>query len=471
MKFVFDIIGWHLPQSVPALSSHRERGPQRSVCPKNWSDEDVFRLRTLGEPLVADSRVSSEEERAAFSKAINAYLLNGQPENLEAFLRQWPESRWAAALEHNLGLLKYREGFFTAAMAYWKSAWERAKGSKDPRLHALANQSLAELAGMQARLGRIEVLRPLLGILKEREVGGSARQMLGTAADALHEMETRPDHSFKCGPFALADVRKALGVPNALAPAIREIKSPYRGFSLTEVAQLAAELGMPSQMAKWSDAAEIPVPSVVNWKLGHYAAIIGKESGKYRVKDLTFGFDNLVSAEAIRSEGSGYFLLPISKLPQGFELVSASEGWKVFGRGNPNIDEPNQVTEDDYQSITRRGCRGVEAVPYDGIGMASYTVHTMMSLHVEDTPVGYDPPFGASVDVKVSYNERETLQPANLNYTNFGRQWTHNWNGSIRVNAIPLLRSSFEGAAAKIIPSIRRTRTLATSIPSRTPSS
>jgi YD repeat-containing protein len=89
---------------------------------ENWSDEDVFRLRTLGEPLVADSRVSSEEERAAFSKALNAYLLNGQPENLEAFLRQWPESRWAAALEHNLGLLKYREGFFTAAMAYWKSA-------------------------------------------------------------------------------------------------------------------------------------------------------------------------------------------------------------------------------------------------------------------------------------------------------------------------------------------------------------
>jgi hypothetical protein len=136
MKFVFDIIGWHLPQSVPALSSHRERGPQRSVCPKNWSDEDVFRLRTLGEPLVADSRVSSEEERAAFSKAINAYLLNGQPENLEAFLRQWPESRWAAALEHNLGLLKYPGGFLHGCHGVLEErvgAGQGLKGSATPR--------------------------------------------------------------------------------------------------------------------------------------------------------------------------------------------------------------------------------------------------------------------------------------------------------------------------------------------------
>jgi len=342
--------------------------------PENWSDADVFGLRTFAEPLVAESRVASEEECIALSQAINDYLVDRQPESLEGFLRDWPDSRWAAALEHNLGLLKYRDGYFTAAIGYWKSAWDRAKNSKDPRLHALANQSLAKLAEMQARLGRIEVLRPLLDILQAREVGGSARQMLGTCSDALHEMETRPDQSFKCGPFALADVRKTLGISNALAPDIREIKSPYRGFSLTEVAELATKLGMPNQMAKWSDVGEIPVPSVVNWKLGHYAAIIGKEAGKYRVKDLTFGFDNFVSAEAIRSEASGYFLLPVANLPQGFEMVSASEGWRVFGRGNPNIDMPNQLTPDDPQ-VPKLGCPPP--------GMAAYTVHTMMvSLHV-----------------------------------------------------------------------------------------
>jgi len=220
--------GTSLSEMAPAPRVYYE--VQKERLSENWTDGDVFGLRAFAEPLVAEPIAASVEENAAFFAAINAFLLLGQAESLEGFLREWPGSRWAAALEHNLGLLKYLDGYFTAAMGYWKSAWDLAKDSKDPRLRALANQSLAELAGMQARLGRIEVLRLLLGILEEGEVGGSARQMLGTSADALHEMESRPDQSFKCGPFALAEVRKALGTPNALAPEIREIKSPYRGL-------------------------------------------------------------------------------------------------------------------------------------------------------------------------------------------------------------------------------------------------
>jgi hypothetical protein len=44
---------------------------------------------------------------------------------------------------------------------------------------------------------------------------------------------------------------------------------------------------------------------------------------------------------------------------------------------------------------------------------------------VEDIPLSYSPPFGPAVSLRVSYNERETLQPANLNFTNFGRQFRH----------------------------------------------
>ena len=412
-------------------------GIPRERLPENWSDADVFGLRAFAEPLVADSRVASEEERAAFSRAIDEYLLDPQPEILEGFLRDWPESRWAAPLEHNLGLLRYREGFFTAAMSYWQSAWDRAKDSDDPRLRALANQSLAELARMQARLGRIEELKPLLQGVNRREAGGSARQMLEASAEALHRMENNPSESFKCGPFALAEVREALGMPEAFAPAIRDIASPQEGFALREVAELAAQLGMPVQMAKWSEGDEIPVPSIVNWKLGHYAAIVSRDAtGKYRVKDRTFGFDTSVSEEAIRAEASGYFLVPAKELPPGFRVVSASEASKVFGRGQVVTVQENQVTEDDHQIPPKE----------PGCGMAFYTVHTMMvSLHLEDAPLGYDPPFGPKVELRVSYNERETVQPTNLNSTNFGRQWTHNWNGWIRIDGTHLAKVALRG--------------------------
>jgi hypothetical protein len=414
-----------LPVSEAGLEAQLTAEARTEQLSQGWTDVEVFALRAFSEPLVADSsEVASPEENAAFVAAMSGYLLSRQPEVLEGFLRAWPESRWATALEHNLGVLRYEAGYFTAAMSYWESAWNRARDSKDDRVRAVANQSVARLAGMYARLGRIETLRPLLTGLKRRSIGGSAEQIVSTSWDALRAMEARPDDSFKCGPFALADVRKALGYSDPLAKTIREAKSPYRGYSLTEIADLAAELGMFTQMVKWNGLTEIPVPSVVNWKLGHYAAITAKEGDLYRLKDLTFGFDNFVSADAIRTEASGYFLVASPTLPIGFKAVSAGEGYQVFGRGGPDLDMPNQLTPDDEQ-VGEDGC---------GKGMAFYTVHVMMvSLHVEDTPVGYTPPFGPKGDVTIGYNERETLQPANLNYTNFGRQWTHNWNGSIRI--------------------------------------
>lgn len=102
-----------------------------------------------------------------------------------------------------------------------------------------------------------------------------------------------------------------------------------------------------------------------------------------------FGFevDNSVSEETIRAEASGYFLVPSRELPPGFRVVSASEGSKVFGRGQVVTVQENQVTTDDHQ-VAPKGPR---------FGMADYTIHTMMvSLHLEDAPLGYHPPFGGS---------------------------------------------------------------------------
>jgi RHS repeat-associated protein len=64
----------------------------------------------------------------------------------------------------------------------------------------------------------------------------------------------------------------------------------------------------------------------------------------------------------------------------------------------------------------------------DTQGMARYTVHSMLvSLHIEDTPVGYTPPRGPAAKFTVSYNERESQQPATFDYSNLGPKWTFNW--------------------------------------------
>ena len=73
-------------------------GIPRERLPENWSDGDVFGLRAFAEPLVAESRVASEEEHAAFSRAINAFLLwIPRLRVWKASCATWPGSRWAAA--------------------------------------------------------------------------------------------------------------------------------------------------------------------------------------------------------------------------------------------------------------------------------------------------------------------------------------------------------------------------------------
>jgi hypothetical protein len=65
------------------------------------------------------------------------------------------------------------------------------------------------------------------------------------------------------------------------------------------------------------------MPAVVNWKVGHYAALIAEENGLYHLQDPTFGNDTWTSRRALEAESSGYFLVPAGKLPKG---------WRKFRR-------------------------------------------------------------------------------------------------------------------------------------------
>jgi RHS repeat-associated protein len=61
-------------------------------------------------------------------------------------------------------------------------------------------------------------------------------------------------------------------------------------------------------------------------------------------------------------------------------------------------------------------------------GMANYDFLSMSaSLRVRDAPIQYSPPIGPAISFAVTYIQREADQPANLNFSNLGPKWTHNW--------------------------------------------
>src|SRR5437879_3181110 len=96
-------------------------------------------------------------------------------------------------------------------------------------------------------------------------------------------------------------------------------RSSSNGFSLAQLEAMANESGMIFRMATRHPRASMPVPCVLYWKVGHYAAMVKEDHGHYLVKDPTFAYDIWISPAALDAESSGYFLIRAGQLPVGWE--------------------------------------------------------------------------------------------------------------------------------------------------------
>src|SRR5690606_14050820 len=122
----------------------------------------------------------------------------------------------------------------------------------------------------------------------------------------------------------------------------------------------------------------IPVPSVVHWKVGHYAAILEEADGRYRVKDPAFGQELWMDREAVASESSGYFLVPESIPDAGWTAVAASEAARVVGAGYTSSLQDNATSDDDLTE-----CDDPCSASGDTRGMPRYRIHSMLvSLNI-----------------------------------------------------------------------------------------
>src|SRR5205823_2793593 len=155
-------------------------------------------------------------------------------------------------------------------------------------------------------------------------------------------MRNDPRHMWLCGPLAL----KSLMLAGKASPQQVEFLKGYRagpqGVSLTELARLAEEAGAGYVPVFRSRSQPVPVPSVVHWKAGHYAAILGEANGLYRVYDPVLGVgDHSVTAGAIKAEASGYFLVSTEKAAAaGWRKVASEEAGRVWGAGPTNGPPP-----------------------------------------------------------------------------------------------------------------------------------
>jgi RHS repeat-associated protein len=383
----------------------------------------------LDEPLVAMGVTTAAEDaalddaiaqfRQAAARGHMDYLDMAQP--LLDFVAGHPKSPWRMSVQANLGSGLFRAGYFSVAMAEWRDAWQLGRESEAVPVRALADRSIGELARMYARLGDSAALDATFEDVGTRATLGPGEEMLRGAHEARWLFEHQYEQSFLCGPAALRNLLKAQVSSSASSESARRVledaTSGPHGYTLAQLSRLAGAAGIEHQVV-YRDASEpVPVPSVIHWKLNHYAAIVGQEDGFYHVQDPTFAAGDLwVSRRAIDSEASGFFLVPGKPADSTpWRVASRQEEDRVYGMGQTTGPKIGSTTLDDLL-IHDETCSA---------GMCVANAHAMLvSLHLIDTPVGYHPALGPSAKIRLVYNQREASQPANFSFFNLGPKWT-----------------------------------------------
>lgn len=415
----------------------------------NPNVDEIRSLHLFAEPLVPVA-VPSMDDNQQFARALAAYSQRTVGDDfsaLEQYLAAYPESPWNGSLIFNLGLEYYKTGWYSKALGAYQKAWPLLKNSNNPAVKPLADRAVGELALMNCRIGRKEDVSSLLQSIAGRAVVGRATELIAQAEETLWRNENQPQIAFRCGPLALSEILAYQNSSKLTNNTLRNSVSTAKGCSLTYVADLASRLDMNYQMAFRESGDALPMPAVVHWKVGHYAALIREDNGLYLLQDPTFRNNAWLTKRALESETDGYFLVPGGELPAGWRAVSSTEGETVWGKGVVGaIDSDGPVPNGGDCGASGDPCctpPGPGGGPASGeggnggdcSGMPVFGMSTLeVSLMIQDCPLGYSPPVGPHVRFVPTYNQREGNQPAIFSYSNLGQKWTLDYVAYITDN-------------------------------------
>lgn len=348
---------------------------------------------------------------------------------LEQFVSAYPVSAWTPSLESNLGLHYRRQGRYSLALQHWESAWELTRSYESGQGKAVGDMTLAYWTPLLASLGRVNYLTEIMEETKYRDMGkGAFQARFGRVREAFNGMIQKPGISYGCGTFALGNVLGTLGIEGRAIKELQLIPSPKSGFSMDVLAKLAGGFE-PNLVAVRRVASEtLIVPSVVHWKLDHYAAIVRKSGDYYEIKDPTFGKSIWMSSENINAEASGNFMIPSNQISATWVALTENEQASIFGRGKDNsIDD-----EEDFDCLTDEDSHreydsssSMQANPFVGPahercmpgaadsptceGMPVWRIaEPYINLWIRDKPLFYTMSSGLKMALALSYKQRNT---------------------------------------------------------------
>ena len=313
----------------------------------------------------------------------------------------------------------------------------------------MVDRAVGELAKMHARVGHDKELEALLKDIGKRPIGGPATELIQGAREGLWTFHHNPGEGYLCGPKALKNVLLTIKANQKQIKVADDARSGPHGFSLTELAKLADKAKLKYKLIHREPGQPIPVPSIINWNVHHYAAITGMQGEVYHVADPTFGgsYSTVLTVKAIDAESSGYFLVPASVIAAnpkaGWRMVAANsaEAKAVYGMGDTTAQQPGANTQSENNTCSgNKNVSNIDSsiqdatnatanqpqIPLEAMCTAS-AMEMTVSLNLKDTPVGYKPQVGPAALTALFYNQREDQQPATMGFSNVSPKWTFSW--------------------------------------------
>jgi ABC-type bacteriocin/lantibiotic exporter with double-glycine peptidase domain len=126
----------------------------------------------------------------------------------------------------------------------------------------------------------------------------------------------------------------AVGAPADAAGFLGSYQPADPHITLAQLGQLAQRAQLPNRAIFRPAGSPVPIPSIVHWKVNHFAAITGQTRGGYLVFDPAFGNTaTSITAAALEAESSGFFLVPGEQNSSLWRAATVAEASQVISIG------------------------------------------------------------------------------------------------------------------------------------------
>jgi RHS repeat-associated protein len=401
--------------------------------------------------------------------------------SFEEYLGAHPESAWTPSILAQLGKYYERRGQKSLAIARWESALEMTKDAEEGNGKAVADYVLANWTRLLANVGQWEKLEAAYQLWGDRILDGGVLSRVWLSTQERYAVALQnPQQGKQCGLEALVQVALRLGEAGKVAGGqlkwepLHSVAVQADGMSLAQLQDLAGKAGLRMAAVALAPEAELVVPSVVHWKLAHYSSILSKRGDWYEVMDPSEGGRLWLTAEEIKAEASGYYLVPSEAVKLGVMPVGVVEAGQVWGRTSPaGMPQDAYANPGDGTCETGGDAESTGSTPEYQVnnfapmpqdipkpqptidpppfpktvitpgtststcsggtcsttkGMVRYSVsEPYLSLVFSDVPTSYQPSKGPDVTLRLCYDQRNLNFGSDAGRFSFGSGWSFNW--------------------------------------------